>query len=129
MNEFETIELGEALQVTAPDGAQVRILCATRAGSGAHFTLAPGQISMALQHRSVEEIWFIIAGRGRMWRKAGECEEVVELKPGLSLSIPLSTRFQFRNDGDEPLEAYAVTMPPWPREDEAVPVSGRWVAG
>ena len=129
MNDFENIELADAPRVTAPDGAAVRILCATQGGSGAYFTLAPGQISMAVRHRSVEEIWFVVAGRGRMWRNSGDLEEVVELKPDLCLSIPVGTQFQFRNDGDEPLQAYAVTMPPWPGEDEAVPVAGPWVAG
>jgi mannose-6-phosphate isomerase-like protein (cupin superfamily) len=48
--------------------------------------------------------------------------------PGLSLSIPLGTRFQLRNDGEAPLAAVAVTMPPWPGEDEAYAVEGRWPA-
>jgi len=34
--------------------------------------------------------------------------------------------FQFRCDGGEPLEAVAVTMPPWPGAEEAFVVSGIW---
>jgi mannose-6-phosphate isomerase-like protein (cupin superfamily) len=48
--------------------------------------------------------------------------------PGVSLSIPLGTRFQLRNDGHAPLAAVAVTMPPWPGEDEAELVDGAWPA-
>jgi mannose-6-phosphate isomerase-like protein (cupin superfamily) len=57
-----------------------------------------------------------------------DAEEIVEVAPGVSLSIPLGTHFQLRNDGDEPLVAVAVTMPPWPGEDEAFFVTGRWPA-
>ena len=78
-------------------------------------------------HKTVEELWLITGGEGEMWRKLGDKEEVTELHPGLSLSIPVGTHFQFQNTGDEdPLEAVAVTMPPWPGEDEAVPVKGKW---
>jgi mannose-6-phosphate isomerase-like protein (cupin superfamily) len=51
---------------------------------------------------------------------------VVALEPGVCLTIPLGTRFQFRTLGDEPLAAVAVTMPPWPGEGEAVVVDGAW---
>ena len=43
-----------------------------------------------------------------------------------SLDIPVGTRFQFRCDGDEPLEAVGVTIPPWPGPDEAFEVKGKW---
>jgi mannose-6-phosphate isomerase-like protein (cupin superfamily) len=44
----------------------------------------------------------------------------------VSLSIRAGTHFQFRSDGAEPLEAVAVTMPPWPGEGEATIVAGKW---
>ena len=51
---------------------------------------------------------------------------VVTVGAGLSLAIPVGARFQFRNDGEERLEAVAVTMPPWPGAEEAVAVEGAW---
>ena len=48
------------------------------------------------------------------------------LHPGVSLTIPVGTRFQFRSFGPEPLAAVAVTMPPWPGEGEAMIVTGPW---
>lgn len=124
----ETKALAAAADVIAPDGCEVRLLVATARGSMAHFTLGPGQVSRAVAHRTVEEVWYFLAGRGRMWRQAGDREETVEVAPGVSLSIPLGTRFQLRNDGHEPLGAVAVTMPPWPGEDEAYFVDGVWEA-
>jgi mannose-6-phosphate isomerase-like protein (cupin superfamily) len=93
----------------------------------AHFELAPGQTSRAVTHRTVEEIWFFLAGRGEMWRRQdGQPETIVPVESGVCLTIPLRTHFQFRSLGTEPLAALGVTMPPWPGEGEAVIVQGRW---
>ena len=127
MSTFQTRPISEEPDATAPDGADVRLLVTSPRGSMAHFELAPDEQSKAMVHNTVEELWFITAGEGEMWRKLGELEEVTELHPGLSLSIPVGTSFQYRNTSDEdPLEAVAVTMPPWPGDGEAVAVKGKW---
>ncbi len=110
--------------VLAPDGSEVRLLCQLSGGSMAHFTLQPGQVAKAVRHRTVDELWFFVSGLGRMWRGG----ETVDVGPGVSVSITVGTPFQFRADGDEPLTAVAVTMPPWPGEDEAEFVEGPWLA-
>jgi mannose-6-phosphate isomerase-like protein (cupin superfamily) len=115
-----------ARDAVAPDGAEVRVLLALHGGSMAHFRLAPNQTSRAVTHRTVEEIWFVVTGQGEMWRKLAAREEVVALSPGVCLTIPLGTHFQFRALGPGELTAVAVTMPPWPGSDEAVPVPGAW---
>ena len=92
----------------------------------AHFELPPHHISLAVMHKTVEEIWFFIAGRGEMWRKSGTYEETVSVEAGVCLTIPLGTRFQFRSFGHEPLMAIGVTMPPWPGASEATIVEGKW---
>ena len=92
----------------------------------AHFSLPGGEVSRAVAHRSIEEVWYFLAGRGRFWRRHGSDEEIVEVSAGVSISIPPGTHFQFRNDGDEALAAVGVSMPPWPGEDEAYPVAGVW---
>ena len=61
------MRLPAAATVTAPDGSDVRVLLATNRGSCAHFELAGGQTSIAVVHRTVEEIWFFLGGRGQMW--------------------------------------------------------------
>ena len=92
----------------------------------AHFALAPGQVSKAVMHRTVEEIWFFLSGRGQMWRRQESQASVVDVYAGVCITIPLGTHFQFRALGDEPLAAVAVTMPPWPGEAEAILVEGEW---
>ena len=123
---FTTTQICEAPDVIAADGSEVRILCQTGRGSMAHFSLAPGAIARAVAHRTIDEVWYVDSGRGRMWRKHGDLEEIVEMQAGLSLSIPGGTRFQFRADGDAPLVAVGVAMPPWPGEDEVYVVEGPW---
>jgi mannose-6-phosphate isomerase-like protein (cupin superfamily) len=128
MSLFETLALAEAPLVKAPDGSDVRPLVSLAGGSLAHFELAPGKTSIAVAHRSVEEIWFVIGGRGEMWRKGQEREEITPLAAGVSLTIPAGTAFQFRALGAEALTVVAITMPPWPGEGEAYEVAGRWPA-
>ncbi|HYA74715.1 MAG TPA: cupin domain-containing protein [Roseiarcus sp.] len=128
MRPFETKTLGEAPDAVAPDGTSVRLLLALAGGSFAHFELPAGAVSHAVAHRSVEEIWYFLAGRGRIWRRAGDAESVVEVAPGLCLTIPLGTHFQFRAEPQAPLAFLAVTMPPWPGAHEAFPVAGPWRA-
>lgn len=124
---FETIVLADALTVTAPDGSQVDILAKCGAGSMARFSLQMAGVSKAVRHRSVEELWFIIAGRGEMWRSTPTgVDEITALAPGVSLAIAPGTSFQFRCLGPGPLEAIGVTMPPWPGMDEAELVNGKW---
>jgi len=104
----------------------VRPLLSLAGGSLAHFELAPGKTSIAVAHRTVEEMWFVIGGRGEMWCRQGQQEEIVPLAARVSLTIPLETEFQFRSFGPEPLAIVAITMPPWPGEGEAYPVEGKW---
>jgi mannose-6-phosphate isomerase-like protein (cupin superfamily) len=68
MSEFSTLGLSAAPVVVAPDGSDVRPLLQLSGGSLAHFELPPGRTSVAVVHRSVEEIWFFLGGHGEMWR-------------------------------------------------------------
>jgi mannose-6-phosphate isomerase-like protein (cupin superfamily) len=123
---FTTKWINPAPEIIAADGSEVRILCELPRGAMAMFTLMPGAVSKAVAHRTVEEVWCVIRGRGRMWRKSGDQEEVTDLVPGLSVAIPTGSPFQFRNDGTQPLDIVAATMPPWPGEGEAYVVEGKW---
>ena len=123
---FATKHLAMQRDVIAPDGSDVRVLLQLAHGGMAHFELAPGQTSKAIVHRTVEEIWYFLSGRGQMWRQHNGQAQVVDVYPGVCLTIPLGTRFQFRSFGDGPLAAIGVTMPPWPGDGEATVVPGEW---
>jgi mannose-6-phosphate isomerase-like protein (cupin superfamily) len=118
------VDLADASTVVAPDGAMVRVLLAGTRGSMARFELEPGQTSKAVRHRTVEELWHVLAGHGEMWRRIDGTERIDALEPGRSLLIPPGTSFQFRAVGDELLIVLGTTMPAWPGPDEADLVEG-----
>jgi len=126
MEHFTSMWLPAERTSVAPDGSDVRVLLGVAGGGMAHFELAPGQTSTAVQHRTVDEIWYFLSGRGEMWREHDGTDEITEVSAGLCLTIPMGTRFQFRSLGREPLSAIGVTMPPWPGDSEAIKVAGRW---
>jgi len=123
---FQTKPLPPNPDAVAPDGSDVRILLEVQGGGLAHFELAAGQTSVAVRHRSVEEVWYFLGGRGEMWRKSHDDEQVVPVSTGICITIPLGTSFQFRASGEEPLAAIGATIPPWPGAGEALIVPGPW---
>ncbi|MCH7744587.1 MAG: cupin domain-containing protein [Chloroflexi bacterium] len=125
---MKTTRLPDKYTVLAPDGSEIRELVAVKGGSMVHCTLPPGAVSLAVTHCAVEEVWFFLKGRGQVWRKDGERETVVDVEPGLSLTIEIGAHFQFQNTGDEDLRFIIVTMPPWSDSDEAMRVQDYWKA-
>src|SRR5690348_11989447 len=69
---FDTRRLANEADAIAPDGSEVRVLCQGTRGGMAVFSLPSQAVSKAVAHHSVEEVWYVISGRGRMWRKLGE---------------------------------------------------------
>ncbi|HVC60221.1 MAG TPA: cupin domain-containing protein [Acetobacteraceae bacterium] len=125
---FAVVHVDDAPEVPAPDGSAVRVLVRMPSASMARFSLPPFAVSRAMTHRTVAELWYFLAGSGRMWLRAGDRQTTINVAAGMSVAIPVGTAFQFRSDSAEPLQAIGVTTPPWPGEDEAVPVAGPWSA-
>ncbi len=123
---FASVRLPRRRDLLAPDGSEIRCLPALAAGSMVHCRLPAGAVSRAVRHRTVEEIWYVLAGRGELWRRREGREAIATLAPGTAHTIPLGTAFQFRNTGEVPLDILIVTMPPWPGEEEAVRVADHW---
>ena len=123
---MQSASLSPEPQATAPDGSAIHFLLKLNRGEMNHFTLPPYRTSTAVVHRSIEEIWYVLEGKGQMWRQEGEREEILDLSPGVSFDIPTGARFQFRNTGPEPLSVLIAIMPPWPGNNEAIPIPGPW---
>lgn len=126
VDHFATKRLPASPDAVAPDGSDVRVLLGLGGGGLAHFELAPGRTSLAVAHHTVEEIWFFLGGRGEMWRRLNDRENVTEVEAGVCITIPVGTHFQFRAFDKEPLTAVGATMPPWPGEGKAYRVQGKW---
>lgn len=85
-----------------------------------------GKISKIVRHKTVSEFWYVIAGKGAIWRRPDKQEAITELEEGISIDIPLDTSFQYRSDEND-LVFICVTIPPWPGHDEVLYLEkGAW---
>ncbi len=116
-----TAEVPPSPDAVAPDGSSIGLLVVGERGSMVQSTLDRGEVTRAVRHRTVEEVWYVTAGTGHVWIGG----ETVALRRGVSVVIPVGTPFQFRA-GYGGLEVIITTMPPWPGADEADPVDGPW---
>ena len=82
------------------------------------MVLGPGGVTRPVRHRTVEGIWYVISGAGEVWID----NALRQIEAGSSVIIPAGAAFQFRTLGDEPLRFLCFTSPPWPGDDEAIPV-------
>jgi len=123
---WTTTKLPTPYNYLAPDGSEIRLLPTFDAGGLAHCRLPAGAISAPVRHKTVKEVWYVLAGRGDVWRGQGAEDETVRVEPDTCLTIPTGVSFQFRALGDGPLEIMIGTFPAWPGPDEAEPVKGKW---
>lgn len=110
----------------SPAGAEIRYLMDGEGGNMIHSTVPPHQINRATVHATVSEFWFVLEGRGEVWRDDGLDSHVTELVPGTSVDIPRGTAFQYRNTSGQELKFICIAMPPWPGDSEASYVEGIW---
>ncbi len=124
---FQTISIGAAGSETAPDGSNVRPLLRFPTGSMARFEFSSGQVSHAVRHPDLDELWYVIDGCGELWRQQGGASSIESLGPGTCISIPRNTEFQCRA-GKAGMTVIAVTLPAWSDDANAVSVTGHWQA-
>ena len=124
-------QAGPAPDTHAPDGSEIRLLTGlgdlVQRASLCEVSLGPGRTSRPVRHRTVEEIWYVLSGRGHVWRAPPEPgshrEGIIDVVAGDALTIPRGWSFQFAATGDEPLRFLCYTSPPWPGNEEAAPVA------
>jgi len=123
---MKTTLLPEYPQAKSPAGADIRYLMDGQTGNMIHSTVPPHQINRATVHATVSEFWYILEGRGEVWRDDGVESYITVLLPGTAVDIPVGTAFQYRNVSDVDLKFICVTMPRWPGDSEATFVKGAW---
>ncbi len=123
---MKTTVLRDTPDAKSPAGADIRFIMNGETGNMIHSTVPPNQINRATVHATVSEFWYILEGRGEIWRKCGVVESVVKLAAGTSIDIPVGTSFQYRNVSETDLTFICIAMPPWPGDSEASHVDGKW---
>jgi len=123
---MKTKVLPERPDAKSPAGAEIRFLMDGESGNMIHSTVPPHQTNRATVHATVSEFWFVLAGRGEIWRDDGVDSCITALVPGTSIDIPVGTAFQYRNVSGQELKFICIAMPPWPGDSEAAYVEGIW---
>jgi len=123
---MKTVLLPDRADAKSPAGADIRYLVDGETGNMIHSTVPPHQTNRATVHATVSEFWYVLAGRGEIWRDDGEDSCITELVPGTAIDIPVGTAFQYRNVSDQELTFICIAMPPWPGDSEATHVKGEW---
>lgn len=123
---MKTTILPEHPDAKSPAGADIRYLMDGELGNMIHSTVPPHQVNRATVHATVSEFWYVLEGRGEIWREDDVESCITALLPGTVIDIPVGTIFQYRNLSDVDLKFICIAMPPWPGEEEAIYVKGVW---
>ena len=123
---MKTTTLPDRPDAKSPAGADIRFMMDGETGNMIHSTVPPHQVNRATVHATVTEFWYILEGRGEIWRDNGVESGVTLLVPGTSIDIVAGTAFQYRNVSDQELKFTCIAMPPWPGDSEATYLDGIW---
>jgi mannose-6-phosphate isomerase-like protein (cupin superfamily) len=115
----------------SPAGASVLPVGQNLQASVAVCSLKPGQITECIQHKTVEEIWYILEGEGELfWKNPRTLRKgVLILRPGTVAKLSTGLHFQYRDTGSSSsssLKFLCITTPPWPGSQEATQVDKYW---
>ena len=115
---MEKAHLSELTAFTTLDGSQIRELAGpawtpARNQSLAEATLPPHGETAEHYHPQTEELYYFVAGAGRM--RLGDDE--TEIVAGDCVVIPPGTPHKLFNDGDEPLVLLCCCAPAYSDDD------------
>lgn len=110
-----------APKMTTNTGTELRVLLDTTDGGQGRMSLAtetlkPGQHTTPHWHDRLEEIYYIVAGEGRM--EIGP--EARPVKAGDAILIPICRTHCLHNIGDTDLVVLCPVSPPWYEDDYCV---------
>lgn len=113
-----TTKYSDCPSFTTKDGSTIRELMAYRnsacvQSSLAEATLPVGGKTECHLHRTVEEVYYFLEGRGRIL--VGD--ECLDVEPGMSVLHRPGVRHQTWNTGDVPLVFLCVCAPPYEHDD------------
>ena len=129
MSSWDTGELpAEPTQISPGGKTEIRMLPNLPSGEVTHAHLARQEISTPAYLDGHDEFFYVLAGRGEIWRKDDDVEEVVELRPQRCVSIPDGILFQYRSL-HEPLVFLVVVAPRWTKDHWHEAPAGRWDPG
>lgn len=115
---MDVANLAEVPAFQTKDGSEIRELLAHRNSCIRNQSLAEARLPVGAAtaphyHPLCEEIYYLLAGTGRM-QVEGEIREVA---PGDAIAIPPGARHQISNTGSEPLRFLCCCAPAYEHDD------------
>lgn len=115
---MDVFNLAEVPAFTTKDGSEIRELLAHRNSCIVNQSLAEARLPVGAStaphyHPLCEEIYYLLAGRGRMQIE----NEIRSVAPGDAIAIPPGERHQITNTGDETLRFLCCCAPAYEHED------------
>jgi mannose-6-phosphate isomerase-like protein (cupin superfamily) len=112
------ISLNDIDPYVTKDGSLIREIIRPTIREGVRMSLAEATVkkdctTILHLHRSSQEIYHILSGRGMMTLE----QEIFAVEPGDSILIMPGTPHQVKNTGDQPLEILCCCYPPYDHED------------
>lgn len=110
--------------VVAPDGSAIRVLMDRTRNAArlslAEATVAPGERTLCVSHRTIEEVWYILRGAGTFHQTAPDGTRTqAAVTAGDTVLIPAGHRFWGDNPGSGELIFLCCDAPGWPGAEEA----------
>lgn len=123
---FKTSRIPVVFDSISSFGAEVRSLLSIENSSLSLMELPSGFTTDPVYNNNIDEIWYIVGGRGELWRKQGSEEKIVPLDTGVCVTIPRKVHFQVRTYGFQPLSLLVVSTPIMQGDYDAERVKGIW---
>ena len=125
--EFTIADLSHTTSFLSDDGSEIRPMPSINGVESVHCLLPKNGVIQASRHRTVSQIWYVLAGTGDLWLKSASGKETLHsLKSGIAMTVPLGYAFQFRNTGEQNLEIFIVNATKWSGAGELIPVKNHW---
>jgi mannose-6-phosphate isomerase-like protein (cupin superfamily) len=115
---MDVVNLADAEPFTTKDGSEIRELLAHRNSSIQRQSLAEARLPVGAsttphRHPVTEEIYYVVAGRGRMQIE----REVCDVGPGDAIAIPPGLAHQITNAGEVMLRLLCCCAPAYEHDD------------
>jgi mannose-6-phosphate isomerase-like protein (cupin superfamily) len=120
--------LADAPDYISPGGAsEIRLLIQLPAGEISHARCPTGKVSAAATLDGLWEMFYVLAGRGRLWRSSHDYDGTIALWPGRWAAMPPGTAYQFRAEVEADLVFAVFVTPQWQSKLHHIVEDGAWL--
>ena len=120
---------GEPDSVSPGGGAEIRHIITSPPGDLTHAVCPAGYVAPTHHLPELDELYYVLAGEGEIWRETDARAGVTALRPGRWVQLPAGMRFQYRANCGSSLVFLVVVLPSWRPDLFHTLPEGLWPAG